>query len=284
MWKFNKDWTFNASSWLENVSDDMLKLISKDWLTLEEINNWRKILSKDLFTKWWTMKDVSTKEGWQNVWKNSSQYIEEQIPWFRKINKDIEVWIAVDKAISKKEARDLTNQILWWAWIWWLLWWASSWWDPIEALKWALSWAVIMKWKNILTSTTVKSKLAIFLNKFKPAERKIVEDFIKTWNVTEEVKDIIWNVPKERSLTITKKNDYNNNTSNNPNITPKLWVVNTLPAEWQSSYKKPAIITPQTKESWVILESKKGLENTKFWNNKTNIKMRKSKTTITKIW
>lgn len=58
------------------------------------------------------MKEVAAKEGWQNVWKDTSQFIESKAPGFRAINKNMEVGIAIDKALLKKETAEQTKQML----------------------------------------------------------------------------------------------------------------------------------------------------------------------------
>ncbi len=181
-WKFNKNWDFVASAWNQEKAKEILNIINKKELTLNEINNWRTILAENIFTKQWSPKDIQSLEWLQNIWKNTSKFIEEQAPWFRKLNKDTEVWIALDKAIAKKEASDLSKQILAYTWFGWTLWGFSAYqtWDPTQILYWLMWWYVWGKTKELLTSTPVKTKLALFLNKFNKQEQQAIKDYISS--------------------------------------------------------------------------------------------------------
>lgn len=190
-WRFNKSWEFIASAWNQKSANEILELLNKKWLTLLDINKWRGIIWQNIFTKQWTQKDLQSLEWLQNVWRDTSKFIEETKPWFRALNKDVEVWIALWNAISKKEASDLTRQMLAYTWIWWTLWWVTSWWSPEEILKWALVWFWAWKLKEWLTSTTVKTKLAKLLNKFNKTEQEQIKNFIiSNWDA-EVSKDLL---------------------------------------------------------------------------------------------
>lgn len=90
---------------------------------------------------------------------------------------------------------------------------------------------------NIIKSNTINPNMATQTREQINNINQVYNEFINTWKVP---------------------NDIMNNIANKVKLWQKL-----LP-QWK-------IITPQTAEKWVIIESKKGLEKTKFWNikNKT---------------
>lgn len=198
-WTFMKNWEFIPDAWQSKLTEEIISVLKWDkWLTLEQINKWRKILWDWLFNKQWTMKELARKEWWQNVWTDSSKFIENKIPWFRQANKNVEVWIAVNDAILKKETADLTKQILWGSAIWRTYWWATSWWDPIEILKSTLAWALIWVWasktKDILISTKLKSKLALSLKSLWKEDKEIVNRFVSNWVITDWLNKVLKNL------------------------------------------------------------------------------------------
>lgn len=189
-WKFDKvTWNFIPKAGNEGMVDDMLELITSPWMTYNQINNARRILWEDLFAKTWTMKELASKSGWQNIWKETSQFLDDALPWFRVLNKDVEVWMALSKAIAQKEARELSNQILSYMWFGsWLGWLATyfSWeTDPVEILKWiAIWWTIWIAWweiKKLFTSTQLKTKLANILSPLSGQDKRIAKEFITEW-------------------------------------------------------------------------------------------------------
>lgn len=58
----------------------MMALIDNPSMTLKEMNDGRRILADGLFSKQGTMKELASKEGWQNVWKDTSAFIEKKAP------------------------------------------------------------------------------------------------------------------------------------------------------------------------------------------------------------
>jgi len=223
--KMTKTW-FKPSAWNEWLVDDLLELITKPWLTTTEINKARGILWEDLFSKMGTMKELATKKGWQKIWIDSSKFLDDVMPWFRKANKDIEVWLALNNAIAKKEARELTNQILSYMWFWftwgWVTW-LAAWQDPMEALQSALIWGTIgIVWgkvKSSLNSTQFKTNLANMLVKLTAEEKRAAKayfawdtskltvwiiDKLKAWIWWAETQvKTFWNELKNKTLNIT---------------------------------------------------------------------------------
>ena len=109
---YTKDGQFIPSAGNEAQASKMMALIDNPSMTLKEMNNGRRILADGLFNKQGTMKELASKEGWQNVWKDTSAFIEKKAPGFRTINKNTEVGIAIDKAMIKKETAEQTKAML----------------------------------------------------------------------------------------------------------------------------------------------------------------------------
>lgn len=193
----DKDWIPTAGN--EDIVSKIQSIISNKSMTLQEMNNWRKILADWLFTKQWTMKELASKEWWQNVWKDTSKFIESKAPWFRATNKNIEVGIAIDKAMLKKETAEQTRAMLAYLWFGWSIWsagWYAMWWDLESAVKWAAIWFWVWQISRILNSPKVKSTLAYYLNKLSPEARSTIKNLQKwvevkvenIWKVVEEIK------------------------------------------------------------------------------------------------
>ena len=193
----DKDWNPTAGN--EDIVAKIRSIISNKSMTLQEMNNWRKILGDWLFTKQWTMKELASKEWWQNVWKDTSKFIESKAPWFRATNKNIEVGIAIDKAMLKKETAEQTRAMLAYLWFGWSIWsagWYAMWWDLESAVKWAAIWFWVWQISRILNSPKVKSTLAYYLNKLSPEARSTIKNLQKwvevkvenIWKVVEEIK------------------------------------------------------------------------------------------------
>lgn len=170
------------TAWNEDIAAKINALVNNPKMTLQEMNNWRRLLADGLFNKQWTMKELASKAGWQNVWKETSQFIENKAPWFRATNKNIEVGIAIDKAMLKKETSEQTKQMLAYlgfgGWVGWA-WGYAMGWDLESAVKWAAVWFWIWQLSRILNSPWVKSRLAYYLNKLSPEARATMRNLQK---------------------------------------------------------------------------------------------------------
>ena len=120
----------------------LLEFITKPKPTALDIDKARAVLwDMGIFTKWGELSDTATKEWLQKVWVQASKLLDESLPWFRTLNKDIEVSNAMGKAMGLKEAQDsvrqlmtLTNLGAGWAWA---AYWYTQEWDVTGALKYA---------------------------------------------------------------------------------------------------------------------------------------------------
>lgn len=178
-----------ATVWNESLVKQYQSLINKKWLTLSEINAWRKLLADWLFTKQWTQKELASLSWLQNVWKEVSKFLDDTVRWFRATNKDIETAIALSNWIAKKEANEVARKMLAYAGVWSWIWWTASIisWnnDPISILKnmligWAIGWA----WNKTISkfnSTEVQTKLANLLTKFWPDDASMLKKVLEWW-------------------------------------------------------------------------------------------------------
>jgi len=234
------------------------------WKRVEAINNLTKLYNK-VYDIWKINK--FTKTAWAITWATALTSIPVVWPiiwwivWY--------VWWSIlEKIITKKTAQSIKN----------IVWKISK--ERLEELN-----IIKQKLQNKQKLTDLENKRVQEVKDI--IEEQIIKDKIfpketnlklPQWVTKEWPKTIIlprkWSTKtpapgKNRIIDPNKtKNDtYINNNINNSNNAWRL----ILPP-----WKKPAIITPQTKDKWLILESKKGLENTKFWNTNQN------KKTITK--
>lgn len=120
----------------------LLEFITKPKPTALDIDKARAVLwDMGIFTKWGELSDTATKEWLQKVWVQASKLLDESLPWFRALNKDIEVSNAMGKAMGLKEAQDSVRQLmtltnLGAGWAWAAYWYAQEW-DVTGALKYA---------------------------------------------------------------------------------------------------------------------------------------------------
>ena len=120
----------------------LLEFITKPKPTALDIDKARAVLGDmGIFTKGGELADTATKEGLQKIWIDASRLLDDSLPWFRALNKDIEVSHAMWKAMGLKEAQDsvrqlmtLTNLGAWWAWA---AYGYAQEWDIAGALKYA---------------------------------------------------------------------------------------------------------------------------------------------------
>lgn len=120
----------------------LLEFITKPKPTALDIDKARAVLGDmGIFTKGGELADTATKEWLQKIWIDASKLLDESLPWFRVLNKDIEVSNAMGKAMGLKEAQDSVRQLmtltnLGAGWAWAAYWYAQEW-DVTGALKYA---------------------------------------------------------------------------------------------------------------------------------------------------
>lgn len=120
----------------------LLEFITKPKPTALDIDKARAVLGDmGIFTKGGELADTATKEGLQKVWVKASKLLDDSLPWFRALNKDIEVSNAMGKAMWLKEAQDSVRQLmtltnLGAGWAWAAYGYAQEW-DVAGALKYA---------------------------------------------------------------------------------------------------------------------------------------------------
>ena len=91
----------------------LLEFITKPKPTALDIDKARAVLGDmGIFTKGGELADTATKEGLQKIWIDASRLLDDSLPWFRALNKDIEVSHAMWKAMGLKEAQDSVRQLM----------------------------------------------------------------------------------------------------------------------------------------------------------------------------
>lgn len=110
--KVTKDSIIPKAGNTEKVSA-LLEFITKPKPTALDIDKARAVLGDmGIFTKGGELADTATKEGLQKIWIDASKLLDESLPWFRALNKDIEVSHAMWKAMGLKEAQDSVRQLM----------------------------------------------------------------------------------------------------------------------------------------------------------------------------
>ena len=184
--KITKSGKVIPTPWNEELVKTIQSFVGNKNPTAVEVETARSLLGNmQIFTKLWDFADSASKEWLQNVWVNVSKYLDKSFPWFRNYNKDIEVAMALSKAISLKEWQDSVRQLLTYTnlWMWWLwaTYWYIKWWKA-----WALAWlALATWWKALLNNTAVTTKLAQWLSS--PVFKKWLEAWTK----------VIWKTAKK---------------------------------------------------------------------------------------
>lgn len=139
--KITKDSIIPKAGNAEKVNA-LLEFITKPKPTALDIDKARAVLwDMGIFTKWGELSDTATKEWLQKVWVQASKLLDESLPWFRVLNKDIEVSNAMGNAMGLKEAQDSVRQLMTLTnigagWAWAAYWYAQEW-DVTGALKYA---------------------------------------------------------------------------------------------------------------------------------------------------
>lgn len=110
--KITKD-SIIPKAWNAEKVNALLEFITKPKPTALDIDKARAVLGDiGIFTKGGELADTATKEGLQKVWVQASKLLDESLPWFRVLNKDIEVSNAMSKAMGLKEAQDSVRQLM----------------------------------------------------------------------------------------------------------------------------------------------------------------------------
>ncbi len=139
--KITKDSIIPKAGNTEKVNA-LLEFITKPKPTALDIDKARAVLGDmGIFTKGGELADTATKEWLQKIWIDASKLLDESLPWFRALNKDIEVSNAMGKAMWLKEAQDSVRQLmiltnLGAGWAWAAYGYAQEW-DVAGALKYA---------------------------------------------------------------------------------------------------------------------------------------------------
>lgn len=139
--KITKDSIIPKAGNTEKVNA-LLEFITKPKPTALDIDKARAVLGDmGIFTKGWELADTATKEWLQKIWIDASKLLDDSLPWFRALNKDIEVSNAMSKAMGLKEAQDSVRQLmtltnLGAGWAWAAYGYAQEW-DVAGALKYA---------------------------------------------------------------------------------------------------------------------------------------------------
>ncbi len=165
-----------ATPWNEELVKVIQSFVNNKNPTALEVEKARSLLwNMQIFTKLWDFADSASKEWLQKVWVNVSKYLDNAFPWFRATNKDIEVAIAMSKAIWLKEAQDSVKNLitftnLWMGWLW-AAYWYSQW-----GGEWALAWLLLATWwKALLNNPSVTTKAAQALSS------PVLKEWLKKW-------------------------------------------------------------------------------------------------------
>lgn len=139
--KITKDSIIPKAGNTEKVNA-LLEFITKPKPTAIDIDKARAVLwDMGIFTKGWELADTATKEWLQKIWIDASKLLDESLPWFRALNKDIEVSNAMSKAMWLKEAQDSVRQLMTLTNLGtggvWAAYWYTQEWDVAGALKYA---------------------------------------------------------------------------------------------------------------------------------------------------
>lgn len=143
----------------------LLEFITKPKPTALDIDKARAVLGDmGIFTKGGELADTATKEWLQKIWVDASKLLDESLPWFRALNKDIEVSHAMWKAMWLKEAQDSVRQLMTLTNLGaggaWAAYWYAQEWDVTGALKYAGAWlAGKYLFNNPAVTTFVAQKL-----------------------------------------------------------------------------------------------------------------------------
>lgn len=212
-----------------------------DWLTFTEINELKRDYSRN-FKYWFEDRNSEALARSSNIQNKLREWQFEKANemWLeniRDINKNTKAWKMYADSLEKKINRSgANNAVSITDWI------ALSWWNASNL--------ALFLGKKVWTSD--KAKQLLIKTLWKTTKSPIIKP-----NVNKpQIKWLLWQWPIITPAPKWKSNIKVTPSTIQPNVNRKLLA---LP-EW----KKPAIITPQTAEKWVIQESKKGLKKAKI--------------------
>ncbi len=164
--KVTKKWEVIPTAWNKEIVGEIVAFINNMTPTPAEFERARSLLGNmGIFTKSGALADSAQKEGLQKIWIQASKYLDDTFPWFREINKDIEVANALGKAIWLKEAQDSVRNLLTLTNLWMGGIWASYWYAKEGNLQGALTYWLGALWaRYILNNPAVLTRLAQWLS------------------------------------------------------------------------------------------------------------------------
>lgn len=164
--KITKKWVVPKAG-NDDLVKEILGFVKQKNPNLASVERARVMLwNMGIFNKSGELADSATKEWLQKIWINTSKYLDNLIPWYRKVNKDIEVAQALAKAIWLKEAQDSARQILSLTNIMSGGTGATFWYMQTGDIKWAIQyWAYGLAGKALLNNTWVTTRSAQALKK-----------------------------------------------------------------------------------------------------------------------
>lgn len=164
--KVSKKWEITPTAGNKEIVAEIVGFINNKAPTPAEFERARSLLGNmGIFTKGGALADSAQKEGLQKIWINSSKYLDETFPWFREINKDIEVANALGKAIGLKEAQDSVRNLLTFTNLGMGGLGATYWYSKEGNIWWALTyWAGALWARYILNNPAVLTRLAQWLS------------------------------------------------------------------------------------------------------------------------
>lgn len=166
-------------AWNAEKVNALLEFITKPKPTALDIDKARAVLGDmGIFTKGWELADTATKEWLQKIWIDASKLLDDSLPWFRALNKDIEVAHAMWSAMGLKEAQDSVRQLMTLTnigagWAWAAYGYAQEW-DLAGALKYAGAW---LAWKYLFNNPSVTTFVA-----------QKLKELWKEWLITKAIK------------------------------------------------------------------------------------------------
>lgn len=164
--KVSKKWEITPTAGNKEIVAEIVWFINNKAPTPVEFERARSLLGNmGIFTKGGALADSAQKEGLQKIWIQASKYLDDTFPWFREVNKDIEVANALGKAIWLKEAQDSVRNLLTFTNLGmgglWATYWYSKEWNLWGALTYG---AGALGARYILNNPAVLTRLAQWLS------------------------------------------------------------------------------------------------------------------------
>lgn len=181
-----------AKAGSESTLQQLNSYLTSKKTTIADIDKMRSFIGDmGIFRKTGEMSDSIAKDWLQKIWIDASKFIDNTLPWFRAINKDIEVAMALKKAIWLKEAQDAARQLMTlpsvgMSGIGWTIGYAQ-WGTPDAALKWAALWL----WAKYLLNN--------------PRFTTWFAQFLKKWSASPALKQWASKIPKVTIPILTNK-------------------------------------------------------------------------------